>query len=190
VLSIVFGVWFPFPSHTASQATKEPAGEHRHAQGHGNVGQIKGGQKGQQYRNAQSVHSYVPVVDVRLLALATLSDHVVTREVDVGATVEAHVLVTHGTDDVVASSLPFDRGTAVATGLEGSANERFGFPQVALVEFSGGGGGTIHPWVGISVDPAKHMVANRALQAIGVGIAGVGVPIRRDELATTRTRRQ
>lgn len=207
----VFGVWLFFSSPSpdaASQATTEPKGEHRHAQGHGHVAYVNGGQKGQPHRDAQPVRSYVSVIDVGLLALGTLPDHGVTREVDVGTTVVAHVVVAIGTDDVVASGIPFDRNTAVAAGLAGLANDRFGFPQVLAFLFAfssgsrvhccggvrgGGGGGGCGVVVGISVDPAKYVVAHRTFQTIGMGSAratDLVRPIRRDKLAATRTRCQ
>ena len=123
------------PSYSTSQTTETSACEYCHSNGHGRVYQIKGQSKGQTQCDPQPVGLYEPMVDIALLALATFHHERVDAplEVDMGATFETHVVVAHGTDNVIAPPFLFNGNLAVATGFAMLVDDSFRFQRIIAV---------------------------------------------------------
>ncbi len=176
-------------AHTASQTAETAATDGRQGQCHGHVADIYRQHKWELCQDAQPMPPKISVIEIRPVAIRADSDRLtVAFEVFVAPALEAHVILTDGTNDVIATLLLADGDPAMTTGLTELEDGRLRWICFIVMKTSFA---AIPDKVAVSVDAAKDVLTRRAFDSIGViVIVALVLVFGCNELITACTRNQ
>mmetsp|Transcript_7902 Transcript_7902/g.16409 ORF Transcript_7902/g.16409 Transcript_7902/m.16409 type:complete len:220 (+) Transcript_7902:1075-1734(+) len=176
-------------ARTTSQTAETPATDGCQGQCHGHVADVYRQHKWELCQDAQPMPPKISVVEIGPVAILADSDRLtVAFEVFVAPALEAHVILTDGTNDVIASLLLVDGDPAMATGLTELEDIQLRWIWSIVVKTSFA---AIPGKVAVSVDAAKDVLTRRAFDSVGViVIVALVLVFGCNELITASTRNQ